>query len=251
MKILKTAVIPLAGKGTRLKLCSPYGFLLPKPLHPLVDKPILSYIMANLKKLSIERIIAIVSDINDDVAIFLKKLYSSEFNIDFVVQREPNGLGNALLLTKELLDEDFLVILGDDLTFSDDIVNIYSFLEIQDVMAIQASVWDENEGSIQRSCEITSDEKGAITEIKEKPLRPSSHIRGIGVYAFKKNIFSFIESARQHNEEDKEFGITEVISLLSKGRNAYTYRIQGVNINLNTVEDLNEARKYVLSKHLY
>lgn len=133
MKI-KKAIIPAAGYGTRFL---PVTKAVPKELLPIVDKPMIQYIVEEAKASGIELVILIVNhgkeaiedhfDINYELEDTLRKKgsngllgliegLSDMIKIVSIRQKKPLGLGHAVLQAKHLIgDEPFAVILGDDI----------------------------------------------------------------------------------------------------------------------------------------
>jgi UTP--glucose-1-phosphate uridylyltransferase len=133
MKI-KKAVIPAAGFGTRFL---PATKVVPKELLPVVDKPTIQYIMEEVVGAGLEEVILITGrekgsiedhfDISAELENYLRKKGKNELlrvvqeisemvTLVSVRQKEPLGLGHAVLCAKKMVgDEPFAVLLGDDL----------------------------------------------------------------------------------------------------------------------------------------
>ena len=136
--MIKKVVIPAAGLGTRFL---PFTKTIAKEMLPIIDKPNLQYLLEEAKASGIEEVILIVSytkqEIKDyfshNVKLEAKLLNSGKENeyklvydlgefikVTFVNQAEPLGLGHAILCAKEAVNgEDFAIILGDDLVYSE------------------------------------------------------------------------------------------------------------------------------------
>lgn len=134
MNKIKKAIIPAAGYGTRFL---PVTKAVPKELLPIVDKPMIQYIVEEAKASGIELVILIVNhgkeaiedhfDINYELEDTLRKKgnngllgliegLSNMIKIVSIRQKKPLGLGHAVLQAKHLIgDEAFAVILGDDI----------------------------------------------------------------------------------------------------------------------------------------
>src|SRR3989442_8378677 len=131
---IRKAVLPVAGLGTRVL---PASKVIPKEMLPLIDKPILQYIVEEAVASGIEEIIFVTSrskrSIEDHFDVFpememvlerkgkwkeleeLRRVQTMATYIS-VRQPEPRGLGHAVLCAKELVgNEPFIVMLGDNL----------------------------------------------------------------------------------------------------------------------------------------
>ncbi len=131
---VKKAVIPAAGFGTRFL---PATKVVPKELLPIVDKPTIQYIMEEVVAAGIDQVILITGrekgsiedhfDTSGELETHLKKKGREDLlkivrdiaemvTLVSVRQKEPLGLGHAILCAKRVIrDEPFAVLLGDDL----------------------------------------------------------------------------------------------------------------------------------------
>jgi UTP--glucose-1-phosphate uridylyltransferase len=142
---VKKVVIPIAGLGTRFL---PLSKILPKELWPLVDKPVIQYIVEEAKNSGICDIIFVISPEKRVVLDYFKKYYLQkspklektlkerkkheplkelinleelcrDLNFSFVLQKKPLGDGHAILQARNLVgDEPFGVLFGDDIVDS-------------------------------------------------------------------------------------------------------------------------------------
>lgn len=137
MKVRK-AVIPAAGLGTRFL---PATKAQPKELLPIIDKPTIQYIVEEAVSSGIEEIIIIISRGKQSIENHFDKSYELEdallqrnkldtleevqkisdlANIYYVRQKDPKGLGDAILCAKSIVgNEPFAVLLGDDIVKSE------------------------------------------------------------------------------------------------------------------------------------
>ena len=137
-KRIRKAIIPAAGLGTRFL---PATKAQPKEMLPIVDKPTLQYIIEECVASGIEEILIITGrnkksiedhfDRSVELEMELEKAGKQEMlemvreisdmvNIHFIRQKEPRGLGHAILCAKTFVgDEPFAVLLGDDVVYND------------------------------------------------------------------------------------------------------------------------------------
>lgn len=137
LRRVDTAVIPVAGLGSRFL---PATKVLPKELLPIVDKPIIHFIVQEAVSAGIENIVFVTSrpkvliedyfDPGDHTSMKLKELgkeelieetlaLSKKINISSVRQYEPKGLGHAVMQAQEIIGKkNFAVLLGDDIVVS-------------------------------------------------------------------------------------------------------------------------------------
>ena len=132
---LKTAVLPVAGLGSRFL---PITKSIPKEMLPIIDKPLIQFAIEEAIEAGIEKIVFVTShtkkaienyfSINselekrliqsnkDNLTEKIHPKYLDKVEFSYVIQREPNGLGHAILQAKDLVDDEFFgVMLADDL----------------------------------------------------------------------------------------------------------------------------------------
>lgn len=113
---IRTAVIPVAGKGTRFL---PVTKVLAKELLPLVDTPILHHIVLEAANSGIEKIVLVTSKGKSSIEDYFDSDFPEDvlkkIKIVTVRQQSPRGLGHAILCARPAVgDEPFAVLLGDD-----------------------------------------------------------------------------------------------------------------------------------------
>jgi NDP-sugar pyrophosphorylase family protein len=107
------AVILAGGKGTRLR---PYTTVLPKPLMPLGDRPILEIILRQLRRAGVRRVILAVGYMGQLFRAFFEDGQRLGLEISYTYEERPLGTAGALGGMLDQLDDDFLVMNGDLLT---------------------------------------------------------------------------------------------------------------------------------------
>jgi len=247
VKKIKVGVIPAAGKGNRISDL-PLTRILPKPMLPILNKPILEYVIENMKKVGVETVYLIVGHKKELIQEYFKDGEDWDVNIQYIEQKEPKGIAHAIGLTKDYINEPFMVILGDDLTTTN---SMNDFLEIfwkNTAYVVEGVVPEDNIEILKRTCCVVLDNNNRIIEIVEKPTHPKSNLRGIGVYLFDPIVFEYIDktpiSAKRGEKE-----ITDTIELIAKKGKAYGVIIDGINININTLDDLMLAIRTLLLKN--
>ena len=112
------AVIPCAGKGKRMR---PITKFKPKVMLPVLNKPVLEYIIEKLKFSGIDEIICVTGEKGGEIRNYFPDLI-------FVEQKIPLGTGDAVLRCKELIKGEFLLVWGDHI-FEFDIREVIGFHE--------------------------------------------------------------------------------------------------------------------------
>ena len=110
------AVILAGGKGTRLR---PYTTVIPKPLMPVGDMPILEIILRQLRSAGVEQVILACGYMSQMFRAFFQDGARLGLHIDYSLEDKPLGTAGPLALALDRLEDDFLVMNGDLLTTLD------------------------------------------------------------------------------------------------------------------------------------
>src|SRR5436853_2378610 len=251
VKKVRKAVFPAAGLGTRFL---PATKAQPKEMLPLVDKPLIQYVVEESLASGVENIIIVTgrgkNAIEDhfDIAFELEKMLeergktdlldavrqvSRMANLAYVRQKEALGRGHAVLMARDLIgDEPFAVLLGDDIIDSEvpclrQMLDVYERYGGAPVIAVQ-----EVEGeAISRFGVIAGEEIAPdvfrISEMVEKPKWQDapSNLAIIGRYILTADVFQFIEETAAG--VGGEIQITDALRRIAKERPFYGLRFKG------------------------
>lgn len=241
---VKIGVIPAGGKGTRLGWL---GNFLPKSLVPLGQKPMLYPIIKNMQIMSIEQIYLLVNYKSNLIKQYLSA--ENEFKnlkIGYIKSEPGLGLADVILKTEKFIKKTFMCILGDDFTNSPGLKQFTTTKLPKDAIVQEAVVIEKNRTILSQTCEVYVNSKKQITKAVEKPTKPRSNFRGCGIYLFTPQIYDYIRKTKYSPRSEKR-EITDTINLIAKDKKAYAWNLKGVNININTAQDLENAIKYLYS----
>jgi UTP--glucose-1-phosphate uridylyltransferase len=247
---IRKAVFPAAGLGTRFL---PATKASPKEMLPLVDKPLIQYVVEEAVASGVESILIVTSRgktvIEDhfDISFELEQLLrdrgkdearrevraiSEMARVSYVRQREALGLGHAILQARDFVgDEPFAVLLADDIVDADvpalkQMMRVYEEFDAPVVGTMRV----EGE-AISRFGVIDADEVSeGVYKIKDMVEKPSfqdapSDLAIIGRYILTPDIFSEIE--RTPRGAGGEIQITDAMRALLKKRPFYAVRFEG------------------------
>jgi dTDP-glucose pyrophosphorylase len=247
MRRIKVGVIPAAGHGRRLSSL-PLTRVLPKSLLPILNKPILGYVIDNMKQIGVEELYMIVGFKKELIQEYFEDGKDFGLRINYIVQPEPLGIAHAVGLMKGSISEPFAVILGDDLTLTKSLNNIVDLIFAKNAICVEGVVYEESIENLRQACCMSLDNYGRIISAEEKPCSPSSKIRGCGIYLFDPKVFEFIDKtplSPPRNERE----ITNTIRLIANAGSAYGAFIDGINVNINTNIDLLRATMLLLENY--
>ena len=166
------AIIPLAGKGTRLR---PHTHLTPKPLLKVGGRPVMSYILDDLVELGVREVIFVIGYLGDAIRAYIEADYP-QIKAHYVVQEVQNGTAGAIKLAGPWADEDLLILFVDTI-FDADLTLVRRLPA--DVGGV---LWAKEVEDYQRFGVIITGPDGAMERIVEKPKEPVSQLANIGLY---------------------------------------------------------------------
>lgn len=234
-KQIEVGVIPAGGKGTRLGWL---GKLLPKSLVPIGQKPMIFYVVRNLKKMGVKTVIVLVNYQKAKIQNYLKdEPEFKKIRFKFKHSEQNLGLADVIYKTKEIIKDQFIVVLGDDFTICDRLSEFPQNLKQKNAVLMEAVIKEKSLKTLSQTCEVFLKKGNYITKAIEKPKKPKPGYRGCGIYLFSSEIFeSIAKTPISKSTRKKE--ITDTINLLAKKGKATAWKLDGININVNTIEDL-------------
>jgi glucose-1-phosphate thymidylyltransferase len=165
-------IIPLAGKGTRLR---PHTHTTPKPLLRVGGRPVMSYILDDLLELGVTEAVFITGYLKEKIEEYIRDEYP-QLEATFIEQPVQNGTAGAVQLAEPYIDSDVLIIFVDTL-FDADLSLIRRLPE--DSAGV---IWAKEVEDYQRFGVIVTDDDGNMKRIVEKPTDPISKLANIGLY---------------------------------------------------------------------
>jgi glucose-1-phosphate thymidylyltransferase len=179
---MKQAVILAAGEGQRLR---PFTVNRPKAMISIADKPILQFIIEALARNGIRNIVLTVGYRKEQVYDYLGSGERCGVNITYVTQMSQLGTAHALMQVKDMVEDEFLVLSGDNLI---EAYTIADFIQVKPEALLAKRVSDPVRYG------VVNIEGGEVQDIVEKPKEAKSNLVNTGIYAFTKNIFKFTEA---------------------------------------------------------
>jgi bifunctional UDP-N-acetylglucosamine pyrophosphorylase/glucosamine-1-phosphate N-acetyltransferase len=240
------AVILTAGEGKRLR---PITTSRPKPMIPIIGKPLLEHTVIGLREAGIDHLILIVGYKEETIRNHFDK-FSKEFNlkIEYVTQKEFLGTAHALSQVKHTIrDESFLILNGDifvDTGIFKQIVQEYEKHSSEGYIALFKVNNPENFGV------ISLNSNGFVEKITEKPSPrlKLGNLANAGIYIFNTLIFKAIEKTKKSIRN--EYEITDSIGILIKefGVKIKGFLIEGYWNDIGLPWQIFEANHYILNK---
>jgi len=177
---MKQAVILAAGEGQRLR---PFTLTKPKVMLSIADKPILQYVVESLAQNGIRHIVIVVGYRREQVFDYMGAGEQFGVEIVYITQEKQLGTAHALSQVKDVVEDEFLVLPGDNLIEAD---TIAQFVAMKPNAVLVKKVDDTARYG------VVLTEKGVVKDIVEKPKEAKGNIVNTGIYAFSREIFDFV-----------------------------------------------------------
>ncbi len=231
-------IIPLAGKGTRLR---PHTHVTPKPMMRVAGKPVMSYVLDELRDLGgIEEIIYITGHLKEKVEEFARQ--SLDIPSVFIEQKIQDGTAGAIALAREHVDQPVLIIFVDTIFDAD--------LSVVNNSDADGIIWTKEVEDYQRFGVVVTDDAGNMTRIVEKPNTPISKRANIGLYYIKnwKLLFEGIDHVLASPANKGEFYLTDAFQyMIEKGAKIQVIDVAGW-YDAGKIETMLETNETMLAK---
>jgi glucose-1-phosphate thymidylyltransferase len=231
-------IIPLAGKGTRLR---PHTHVTPKPMLKVAGKPVMAYILDDLERLGIvEQIIYITGHLKEKVEEFTRQ--TSAIPAVFIEQVVQDGTAGAVALAREFVDQPLLIIFVDTIFDAD--------LTVINRTDADGIIWVKEVEDYQRFGVVVTDAQGNMTRIVEKPDRPISKRANIGLYYVRnwELLFEGIDWVLGQPKNKGEFFLTDAFQyMIDHGAKIRVIDVEGW-YDAGKLETLLETNRVMLEK---
>ena len=254
---VKKAVIPAAGLGTRFL---PVTKSVPKELLPILDRPMLQYVVEEAVEGGVEEVIIVTAPGKEGIVSYFQPSPTLEqrlsesgavellervarvsqlARVSFVIQEEALGLGHAVLTARDAVgDEPFVVILPDDIVHHSPgvVAQMVAVFDKRDagVVAVEPMPWEtvHNYGVVDSF--PVGDGLHQVRGLVEKPPREEapSNLSIVGRYILPPEVFDCLE--RTPPGAKGEIQLTDGLLLLLEQSDLYAYEFEGIRYDGGT-----------------
>lgn len=228
------AVIQAGGQGARLR---PYTMILPKPLMPVGEFPIIEILLKWLRRNGISEIYITTGYLGHLIKTLCGDGRQWDCHITYTDEKEPLGTIGPLNLIRDQLNETFLVLNGDLLTDMD----MHAFCEFHhqhdDLVTIGTTTKNVK---IDLGVIKVNGDMNYVSEFTEKPVL--NYLVSMGIYCMEPEVFKFIPKGIPFGFDDLMY------CMLKEKQKVNIYRHEGIWMDIGRPDDYNSAQKLVLER---
>ena len=231
-------VIPMAGKGTRLR---PHTHVTPKPMLRVAGKPVMQYVLDDVKKLGgVDEVVYITGHLKEKVEAYARE--ALPIPSVFIEQKVQDGTAGAVALARAHVDQPVLIIFVDTIFDTD-----LSVITRTDADGI---IWTKTVEDYQRFGVVVTDKDDFMTQIVEKPTEPISKRANIGLYYIRnwKLLFEGIDHVLSQPANKGEWYLTDAFQyMIDKGAKLKVIDVDGW-YDAGKIDTLLDTNRVVLEK---
>jgi mannose-1-phosphate guanylyltransferase/phosphomannomutase len=230
------AVVMAGGEGSRLR---PLTVLRPKPMVPIVGRPVMEHILNLLKRHGITEVVVTVQYLASAIEDYFGDGSAFGMRIDYSREESPLGTAGSVKNAEELLTEPFLVISGDALTD----FNLGEIIKFHTSRRAMATLTLAHVANPLEFGVIITDEQQRIRQFLEKPSwgEVFSDTINTGIYVLDPKIFSYFEKGTVFDFSQDLFPM-----MLEKGDPLFGYVAQGYWCDVGNLSEYMKANADML-----
>jgi dTDP-glucose pyrophosphorylase len=230
---VRQGIILAAGRGTRLQ---PLSNLIPKPLRPVCNKPIMQYQIEAMRDANICDIAIVIGPSGDAIRACFSDGSALGVQLSYIEDEAPAGIAASLACAEPWVRGPFALFLGDIFLSLEDLAPAL------DPMAHGAAgtiiVRHDMPAAVQRNFAVLTEGDGRITQVIEKPRHPPTNLKGCGVYVFDQSIFEAIRRTPRSALRN-EYELTDAIQIMIDfGRPLFAANVVRWDMNITFPADL-------------
>lgn len=237
-KVMKNLplVILAAGEGHRLL---PYTTVLPKVLLGINGKALISYVIETAKVFEPKKVFVVVGFKQQLVKEYLNANFK-DLDITYVEQKKRDGLVSAIGLLEPHLNEDFIMMLGDEIYVNTRHNELLPFYFENDPDVVCGIMRTDDPALIKKNYSVEI-ENGRIIRLIEKPDTITNNIIGSGTCIFKPSVFDYIAKTPINPERNQKELTDFIQEMIKDNKKVLPFDLGGVYVNVNYADDIKRA----------
>ena len=230
------AIIAAAGLSTRLR---PLTDTIPKPMLPVLDKPLLEWHVEQFKKHGVREFFFTLHYLPDVIRNYFGDGSTRGIHINYIVEPAPLGSASGLKLLEKKLPDRFYYIYGDVFSLMDYTAMADAYATKDKPLGMQRTKRSDDYADADVA-ELDEDDKFIAVHAKPHPEKYVDAHRMRGVFIFEKEICAYIPVGVYSDLA------TQVLPrVLAVGRNFYGYECEDYSKGIDTIEKLHEVEGYL------
>jgi dTDP-glucose pyrophosphorylase len=238
-------VILAAGQGSRIR---PFSDTTPKPLLPILDRPLLVWQIEAMRRLGIEDILIVIGHLGHRIVQELGQGERYGVRLRYVEQEQRLGIAHAVGQLERHVQHAFMLFLGDIFFETADLSGMLDEFRREGVDGVLAAKIEPDLEAIKRNFTVALDERGFVQRVIEKPRHPRTDLKGCGLYLFDAAIFDAIRRTPRTALRD-EYEITDAIQIfIEDGYGVVASPVVQRDLNLSQPSDLLDINLHVMER---
>jgi len=238
-------VILAAGKGTRIQ---PFSHTFPKPLLPVLDKPLMVWQIEAMRDLGVREITVVIGHLGHEIVRSLGDGSALGVRLAYVEQESMLGIAHAVAQLEPHVTRPFLLFLGDIFFETRDLGSMLKAFRRPDVHGVLAVKVGDTPAAIRKNFTVDTDERGFVRRVIEKPRHPRTDVKGCGLYLFEVSFFDAIRRTPRTALRD-EYELTDAIQIyIEYGYGLVPAAVVDNDVNVSTPTDLLDLNLRVLGQ---
>ena len=235
------AVVMAGGEGSRLR---PLTIGRPKPMVPMVSKPVMGHILDLLKRQGITEIVVTLHFMPEAIQSYFGDGHTLGMEIHYAIEETPLGTAGSVKNAKEYLDEPFIIISGDAVTD----INLQNVISFHQEKSAEATLTLYRVPNPLEYGVIITDQDGRITQFLEKPSwgEVISDTVNTGIYVIDPSVLELIEEGVPTDWSKDVFP-----QLLESGRPLFGYVADGSWTDVGDIAEYIRATADILHHRVH
>jgi NDP-sugar pyrophosphorylase family protein len=215
----------------------PFTTRWPKPILPVMGKPLLQHQIEMMKSVGIEQVFIVIGHLGYEIVRALSKV-DLGVKIEYIEQTEALGIAHAVGRLESKIQKPFLLSLGDIFFISSTLSSVFQLYGQNGTRAVLVSKREDRPEQIRRNFAIVTGADSVVQRVIEKPGYVQTKYMGCGIYLFGLEIFDAVRRTPRTAMRD-EYEITESIQIMiNDGHRVMHADIVEDDLNVTVPEDL-------------
>jgi dTDP-glucose pyrophosphorylase len=231
-----------AGRGRRFEFLTR---TLPKPLLPVLDRPLVLWQLAALRALGVREVVLVVGHLGHEIEAVVGDGAELGLSVSYARQAQPLGIAHALACAAERLDRPFLCLLGDVYFETADLARLTAAFDgVDAVLGVRA---ENDPREVARNFAVTVDEAGWVRAVEEKPRDARAGWKGVGLYLFRPSFLEVVATTPPSALRGERELTDAIQRYLESGARVRAAEFRGRDFNLSGPADLLAANLHALA----